>query len=118
MGISFHRGPAREPGKDLIYWELRGTDDWGSRNAAFLSEEAECRGPLGGSFTGDSGRYVKKGPGYGHLHTGPIGEPGGDSLAGTFEKRVAYLGSFLRPKGIKILSMGAIWKFSKRTGLS
>jgi len=34
------------------------------------------------------------------LHRGPVGEPGGDSLAGTFErKRMVYLGAFLGPRG-------------------
>jgi hypothetical protein len=34
------------------------------------------------------------------LHRGPVGEPGGESLAGTFwEKRIVYLGSFLGPTG-------------------
>ena len=33
------------------------------------------------------------------LHRGPVGEPGGDSLAGTREKRIVYLGSFLGPTG-------------------
>jgi len=46
-----------------------------------------------GSFTGDSERYVKEiyqercknalQAGF-SLHRGPVGEPGGDSLAGTF----------------------------------
>ena len=41
-----------------------------------------------GSFTGNPGRYVKKGSGYGiSLHRGPVGEPGGDSLAGTFGRK-------------------------------
>jgi hypothetical protein len=34
------------------------------------------------------------------LGRGPAGEPGGDLLAGTFEKkRIVYLGSFLGPRG-------------------
>jgi hypothetical protein len=34
------------------------------------------------------------------LHTGPIGETGGGSFAGTFEKKEeVYLGSFLGPRG-------------------
>jgi len=34
------------------------------------------------------------------LHSGPVGEPGGGSFAGTFERKVVvYLGSFLGPKG-------------------
>ena len=43
-------------------------DEGGSRNEASLSEESQWRGPRGGSsFTGEPGRYVKKGSGYGHL---------------------------------------------------
>ena len=52
------------------------------------------------SFTGDPGRYVKSLDKGVCLHRGPVGEPGGDSLAGTlWEKRVVYLGSFLGPTG-------------------
>jgi hypothetical protein len=47
MGISFHRDPAGEPGRGLIYRGLREMDEGGSRNGAFLSEEARCGGPLG-----------------------------------------------------------------------
>jgi len=44
------------------------------------------------SFTGDPGRHVKKGSGYGHLSPqGPVGEPGGDLLAGTFERKGKYI---------------------------
>ena len=53
------------------------------------------------------------------LHTGPVGEPGGDRLAGTLERKGQYIWvPFLDPKDIKILSLGAIWKFGKATGLS
>jgi len=31
--------------------------------------------------------------------------------------RHVYLGSFLEPEDIKIISLGAIWNFSKQTGL-
>jgi len=47
MGISFHRGSAEESRRGLIYHGLREMDDGGSRNSVFLSEEAQCRGPLG-----------------------------------------------------------------------
>ena len=49
-------------------------DEGGSRDGAFLSEEALWRGPWGRSFfTGDPGRYVKIGSGYGHLSPwGPL----------------------------------------------
>ena len=41
-----------------------------------------------GSFTGDPGRYVKKALDMDiSLYRGPTGEPGGDSLAGTFEQK-------------------------------
>jgi hypothetical protein len=39
----------------------------GSGDGASLFEEAPWRGPWGSSFTGDSGIYVKKVSGYGHL---------------------------------------------------
>ena len=52
------------------------------------------------------------------LHRGPIGESGGDSLAGTFERKGEYIwGPFLDPEDIKILSLWAIWNFGKGTGL-
>ena len=52
-------------------------------------------------------------------HRGPVREPGGDSLAGTFrEKRIVYLGSFLDPEDINISSLGNNWRFSKGRGLS
>ena len=79
------------------------------------------------------------------LHRGPVGEPGGGSFAGTFERkemyiwvpfldpedikilslcevlaslRYAYLGSFfLDPEDIRKLDMGAIWNFAKGTWL-
>ena len=41
------------------------------------------------------------------LHRGPIGETGGDSLAGTFERKGQYIWvPFLDPDEIKILSLG------------
>jgi len=43
------------------------------------------------------------------LHTGPVGEPGGGSFAGTFDRKEKYISVlFLDPKAIKILSLGAI----------
>ena len=45
---------------------------------------------------------------------GHVGEPGGGSFAGTFERKKKYIWvSFLDPEDIKILSLGAIWNFSK-----
>jgi len=53
------------------------------------------------------------------LHRGPAGEPGGGSFAGTFERKEKYIwGPFLDPEAIKNSSVGAIWNFSKGTGLS
>jgi len=54
------------------------------------------------------------------LPRGPIWEPGGDSLAGTFEKKKGkYIWvPSLDPEDIKLLSLGAIWNFGKGTGLS
>jgi hypothetical protein len=52
------------------------------------------------------------------LHRGLVGEPGGGSFAGTFERKEKYIWvPFLDPEAIKILSLGAIWNFSKGTGL-
>jgi hypothetical protein len=52
------------------------------------------------------------------LHRGRVGESGGGSLAGTFERKEKYIWvPFLDPEDIEILSLGAIWKFSKGTGL-
>ena len=43
----------------------------------------------------------------------------GGSFARIFERKdTVYLGSFLDPEDIKILSMGASWNFSEGTGLS
>jgi len=47
------------------------------------------------------------------------GDPGGDSLAETFDRKGQYIWiPFLDPEYIKILSLGAIWNFGKGTGLS
>jgi hypothetical protein len=75
-------------------------DEGGSRNAASLSEEAQCRGPLGrapllGTLEDTLRKTLETGI---SLHRGPVGEPGGDSLAGTYE-RIVYRGSFLGPRG-------------------
>jgi len=52
------------------------------------------------------------------LHRGPVGEPGGGSFAGTFERSEKYTWvPFLDTEAIKILSLGAIWNLSKGTGL-
>jgi len=53
------------------------------------------------------------------LHRGPVGKPGGGLFAGTFERKELYIWvPFLDAEAIKILSLGAIWNFSKGTGLS
>jgi hypothetical protein len=53
------------------------------------------------------------------LHRGSVGEPGGGSSAGIFERKEKYIWvPFLDPEGINISSLGAIWNFSKGTGLS
>jgi hypothetical protein len=41
--------------------------DGGSRNGASLFEKAVWWASGEGSFTGNPGRYVKKGSGYGHI---------------------------------------------------
>jgi hypothetical protein len=41
------------------------------------------------------------------LHRDPAGEPGGDSLTGTFDRKGEYIWvPFLAPKDIQILSLG------------
>jgi len=53
------------------------------------------------------------------LHRGPVREPGGDSLAGTFGRKGQYIWiPFLEPEDIKILSLGVIWNFGIGTDLS
>jgi len=43
------------------------------------------------------------------LHRNPVGEPGGGSFAGTFERKKNYIWvSFLDPEDIKILLLWAI----------
>ena len=52
----------------------------------FSLRRLSAEGLWGGLLYWGPGRYVKKGSGYRHLSPqGPVGEPGGDSLAGTFE---------------------------------
>ena len=55
----------------------------------------------------------------GYLHRGPVGEPGGGSFAEISErKEEVHLGSFLGTRGHYYFKSGAIWNFSKGTGLS
>jgi hypothetical protein len=61
----------------------------GSRTGAFLSEEAYCGWPLGRApLLGTLEVMLRKALDMGiSLHRGPVGEPGGDSLAATFERK-------------------------------
>jgi len=93
----------------------------GCRNGAFLSEEAQCGEPLGRApLLGIFEYMLRNSLDMGiSLHRSPIGEPGGDSFAGTFERKGQYIWvSFLDPEDIKILNLGAIWNFGKGPGLS
>ena len=60
-------------------------NEGGSRNGAFLSlKRLSAEAPLLGTLKD----MLRKAPDTGiSLHRGPIGEPGGDSLAGTFERK-------------------------------
>jgi hypothetical protein len=62
-------------------------DKGGSRNRAFPSEEAKCGGSLGRApLLGTLEDMLRKALDTGiSLHRSPDGEPGGDSLAVTFE---------------------------------
>jgi hypothetical protein len=51
------------------------------------------------------------------FHWDPIGEHGGESLAGTFERKRQYiLVLFFDPEDIKILSLEVIWDLVKGQG--
>jgi len=53
------------------------------------------------------------------LHRGPVGESGGGSFAGTFERKEKYIWvPFWDLEAIKVLSLGAICNFSKGIGIS
>ena len=65
-------------------------DEGGSRNGASLSEEAQCGGPLERApLLRTLENMLRKALDMGiiSLHRGPIGEPGGDSHVGTFERK-------------------------------
>jgi len=64
-------------------------DEGGYRNGAFLSEEAHCGGPLGKApLLGTLEDMLRKATDTGiSLHKGTTGEPGEDSLAGSFERK-------------------------------
>jgi len=63
-------------------------DEGGSRYGALLSEHAQCGGPLGKvPLLGTLEDMLRKTLDMGiSLHRVPIGETGGDSLAGTFQR--------------------------------
>jgi len=66
-------------------------------------EDAPFLGPLRegknffiqGNFYEEFERYVKKGLVYGQLHRGPVGEPGGGLLTGTFQRKRDCISGFL-----------------------
>ena len=95
-------------------------DDGDSRNRAFLSEQAQCGGPLSRvpllrTVEDMSRKALDMGI---CLHRGSIEESEGDLLAGPFERKGQYMWvPFLDPEDITILSVGAIWNFGKGTGL-
>jgi len=62
-------------------------DEGDTRNGALLTEEAQCGGPLGTTPLLETLEdMLRKTLDTGiSLHRGPVGEPGGDSLAGTFD---------------------------------
>ena len=64
-----------------------------STNGVFLSEEAQCGGPLGRApLLGTLEDMLIKALDMAiSLHRGPVVEPGGDSLAGTFERKGQYI---------------------------
>ena len=73
-------------------------DEGASRNGAFLNEEVQCGGPLGrvpllGTLEDMLGKALDTGI---SLHRGPVGEPGGDSLAATFKKKDSISGFLSR----------------------
>ena len=64
-------------------------DEGGSQNGAFLSEEAQCGGTLGrATLLGTLEDMLKKALDTDiSLHRSSTGEPGVDSLAGTFDRK-------------------------------
>jgi hypothetical protein len=78
VSIYFHRVPAGEPGRGLIYQELCEMDEGDSRNGALLSEEAQCGGPLGRTpLLGTVEDMLRKALDTGiSLHRGPFGKTG------------------------------------------
>jgi len=89
-----HKGPVLRPrcigpgraGTQIPFYSILLLEG-GSRNGTFLSEEARCGGPLRrGPLLGTLEDMLRKALDTDiSLHRGPVGELGGDSLAGTFE---------------------------------
>jgi len=52
------------------------------------------------------------------LHRDRVGEPGGGSYTGTFERKRKCISGFLFLDPEDIKSLGAIWNFSKEQGSS
>ena len=46
-GISFHRSPTREPGRELAYWDFERWMTGGCIDGVLLSEDVQWRGPRG-----------------------------------------------------------------------
>ena len=66
-----------------------------------------------------AGGLILHGGPTGEFNRGPLWEPGGSSFAGTFDRQEKHIWvPFLDPEAINILSLEAIWNFSKGTGLS
>jgi len=78
--------PLRNLEGGFNYRRLCEKDEGGSRNWAFLCEEAQCGGPLRSApLLGTMENILSKALNMViSLHRGPAGETRGDSLAGTF----------------------------------
>jgi len=112
MGISFHSGPTGEPGRGLIYRRLREMNKGGSRNSVFLSEEAQCRGPLGRApllLLGTLEDMLRKAMDMGiSLYRGPIGDLEGICFLGLLRENDSISGFLSWTQMTLILSMGTI----------
>jgi hypothetical protein len=102
MGVCFHSGPA-----------------FGKHEGVLFLRAFERKNLILRNFGVDFKRYVKMFCKQISLNIADlVGELGESSIAGTFEREKKYIWfPFLDPEGIKILSLGAIWKFSKGTEL-
>jgi len=93
----------------------------GSRNGTFLSEEAQCGGPLGtAALLGTLEDMLRKALDMGiSLHRGLLVNLEGIRLLGLLREKDSISG-FLpwTQRTFKILRMGAIWNFGKGAGLS